>query len=149
MLTWSSIFAIVGCALAYLATRWGLFKPLFISLITMGIVVAMPATGFSEVLFAVSVFGFMTLWTFIDVYQSAMLSHMDRAGSLVALLPSVQGFGQFIGPYLAAWVLTDQLKYREMFLVSGSMAFIALALYVLVSLFVRKREPAAVAVDGE
>jgi predicted MFS family arabinose efflux permease len=149
VLTWSSIFAIVGCALAYLATRWGLFKPLFISLITMGIVVAMPATGFSEVLFAVSVFGFMTLWTFIDVYQSAMLSHMDRAGSLVALLPSVQGFGQFIGPYLAAWVLTDQLKYREMFLVSGSMAFIALALYVLVSLFVRKREPAAVAVDGE
>ncbi|MCP4898511.1 MAG: hypothetical protein GY906_16170, partial [bacterium] len=44
--------------------------------------------------------------------------------------------------------LTDQLKYREMFLVSGSMAFIALALYVVVSLFVRKREPAAVAVDG-
>jgi len=148
VLTWSSICAIVGCALAYLATRWGLFKPLFISLITMGIVVAMPATGISDVLLAVSLFGFMTLWTFIDVYQSAMLSHMDRAGSLVALLPSVQGFGQFIGPYLAAWVLTDQLKYREMFLVSGSMAFIALALYVVVSLFVRKREPAAVAVDG-
>ena len=148
VLTWSSICAIVGCALAYLATRWGLFKPLFISLITMGIVVAMPATGINDVLFAVSIFGFMTLWTFIDVYQSAMLSHMDRAGSLVALLPSVQGFGSFIGPYLAAWVLTDQLRYREMFLVSGSMAIIALALYVLVSLFVRKSEPVAVAVDA-
>jgi MFS family permease len=73
---------------------------------------------------------------------------MDRAGSLVALLPSVQGFGNFIGPYLAAWVLTDQLKYREMFLVSGSMAFIALALYVVVSLFVRNREPVAVAADA-
>jgi hypothetical protein len=35
-----------------------------------------------------------------------------------------------------------------MFLVSGSMAFIALALYVLVSLFVRKREPVAVAGDA-
>jgi predicted MFS family arabinose efflux permease len=114
----------------------------------MGIIVAMPATGLNDVLFAISIFGFMTLWTFIDVYQSAMLSHMDRAGSLVALLPSVQGFGNFIGPYLAAWVLTDQLRYREMFLVSGSMAFIALALYVLVSLFVRRREPEAVAVDG-
>jgi predicted MFS family arabinose efflux permease len=147
VLTWSSVFAIVGCALAYLATRWGLFKPLFISLITMGIIVAMPATGLDDVLFAISIFGFMTLWTFIDVYQSAMLSHMDRVGSMVALLPSVQGFGNFIGPYLAAWVLTDQLKYREMFLVSGSMAFIALALYVVVSLFVRKREPEAVAVD--
>jgi predicted MFS family arabinose efflux permease len=147
-LTWSSIFAIVGCALAYLATRWGLFKPLFVSLVTMGIVVAMPAAGITEILFAASIFGFMTLWTFIDVYQSAMLSHMDRAGSLVALLPAVQGFGQFIGPYLAAWVLTDQLRYREMFLVSGSMAFIALALYVLVSLFVRRREPEAVAVDA-
>ena len=148
VLTWSSICAIVGCALAYLATRWGLFKPLFISLITMGIVVAMPATGINDVLFAVSIVGFMTLWTFIDVYQSAMLSHMDRAGSMVALLPSVQGFGNFLGPYLAAWVLTDQLRYREMFLVSGSMAFIALALYVLVSLFVRKRVPGAVAADA-
>jgi len=67
---------------------------------------------------------------------------------MVALLPSVQGFGQFIGPYLAAWVLTDQLRYREMFLVSGSVAIIALALYVLVSLFVRKREPVAVAAEG-
>ena len=148
VLTWSSICAIVGCALAYLATRWGLFKPLFISLITMGIVVAMPATGINDVLFAVSIVGFMTLWTFIDVYQSAMLSHMDRAGSMVALLPSVQGFGNFLGPYLAAWVLTDQLRYREMFLVSGSMAIIALALYVLVSLFVRKRMPGAVAADA-
>ena len=148
VLTWSSICAILGCALAYLATRWGLFKPLFISLITMGIVVAMSATGINNLLFAVSIFGFMTLWTFIDVYQSAMLSHMDRAGSMVALLPGVQGFGNFLGPYLAAWVLTDQLRYREMFLVSGSMAFIALALYVLVSLFVRKRVPGAVAADA-
>jgi MFS family permease len=60
----------------------------------------------------------------------------------------VQGFGSFIGPYLAAWVLTDQLRYKEMFLVSGSMAIIALALYVLVSLFVRKSEPVAVAADA-
>ena len=148
VLTWSSIFAIVGCALAYVASRWGLFKPLFISLITMGIIVAMPAAGINNTVFTVSIFGFMTLWTFIDVFQSAMLSHMDRAGSMVALLPSVQGFGQFVGPYLAAWVLTDQLRYREMFLVSGSVAIIALALYVLVSLFVRKREPVAVAVEA-
>jgi len=148
VLTWSSICAILGCALAYLATRWGLFKPLFISLIIMGVTVAMPAAGITDVLFAVSIFGFMTLWTFIDVYQSAMISHMDRGGSLVALMPAVQGFGQFIGPFLAAWVLTDQLRYREMFLVSGSMAFIALALYVLVSLYVRKRGPIAVAGDA-
>ncbi len=148
VLTWSSICAIVGCALAYLATRFGLFKPLFISLITMGIVVAMPATGMNDIIFAVSIFGFMTLWTFIDVYQSAMLSHMDRAGSMVALLPGVQGFGQFIGPYLAAWVLTDQLRYSEMFLVSGSMSIVALALYTLVSLFVRKRQPVTGAVEA-
>ncbi len=50
----------------------------------------------------------MTLWTFADVYQSAMMAHMDRKGSLVALLPSVQGFRQFIGPNLSASVLGAQ-----------------------------------------
>ena len=48
--------------------------------------------GINDVNLAVSLFGFMTRWTFVDVYQSAMVAHMDRSGSLVALLPSVQGF---------------------------------------------------------
>ena len=107
LLTWSSIFAVVGCVLAYLCTRFGLFKPLFVSLLAMAAIVIMLSSGITDINILVSLFSFMTLWTFVDVYQSAMLSHMDRRGSLVALLPSVQGFRQFIGPNIAASIVAE------------------------------------------
>ena len=142
VLTWSSVFAVVGCLLALLCTRFGLFKPLFISLLAMALVVMMLYSGITDWKFMVSMFSFMTLWTFVDVYQSAMLAHMDRRGSLVALLPAVQGFGQFIGPNVAASVLGLGLGYGSMFLVSGSMALVALGIYIGVSLYMhRRRQP--------
>jgi predicted MFS family arabinose efflux permease len=139
VLTWSSIFAIVGCVIAYVSTRFGLFKPLFVSLFAMSAIVIMLGTGINNTNIVVSLFGFMTLWTFVDVYQSAMISHMDRKGTFVALLPSVQGFGQFVGPNIAASVLGASLNYDKMFVVSGSMALVAMVLYMVVSLYVRRR----------
>ena len=130
LLTWSSIFAIVGCVIAFLATRFGLFKPLFISLATMAAIVIMLSAGINDINILVSLFSFMTLWTFVDVYQSAMMAHMDRKGSMVALLPSVQGFGQFIGPNISASILGAGLGYSTMFVVSGSMALVAMVLYM-------------------
>jgi len=140
ILTWSSIFAVVGCVLAYFCTRFGLFKPLFISLFAMAAIVIMLSGGITDINILVSLFSFMTLWTFVDVYQSAMLSHMDRKGSLVALLPSVQGFGQFIGPNISASVLGAGLGYSTMFVVSGSMAFVAMFLYMGIFIFMHTRQ---------
>jgi len=140
VLTWSSIFAIVGCVIALLCTRFGLFKPLFVSLVAMAACVIMLSSGITNMSFMVSLFSFMTLWTFVDVYQSAMLAHMDRRGSLVALLPSVQGFGQFIGPNVSASVLGLGFGYGTMFMVSGSMALVALFIYMGVSAYMHRRK---------
>ena len=68
-----------------------------------------------------------------------MLSHMDRRGSLVALLPGVQGFGQFIGPNISASILGAGLGYSTMFVVSGSMALVAMFLYVGVFIYMHTR----------
>ncbi len=141
VLTWSSIFAIVGCVLAYFSTRFGLFKPLFVALILMAATVFMASTGITNTNIVISLFGFMTLWTFADVYQSAMMAHMDRSGALVALLPAVQGFGQFLGPNMAASVLDAGLGYSSMFIVSGSMALVALALYMGVLFYMHRNKP--------
>jgi predicted MFS family arabinose efflux permease len=141
LLTWSSIFAIVGCVLAFLCTRFGLFKPLWVSLFAMAAIVIMLSSGITDINILVSLFSFMTLWTFIDVYQSAMLGHMDRSGSLVALLPSVQGFGQFIGPNISASILGAGLGYSTMFTVSGSMALVAMFLYVGIYMYMHRRKP--------
>ena len=89
----------------------------------------------------VSLFGFMTLWTFVDVYQSAMMAHMDRKGSLVALLPSIQGFGQFIGPNVSASILGFGLGYSTLFMVSGSFALVALFLYFGIFVYMHRRQP--------
>ena len=141
LLTWSSIFAIVGCVIAYFCTRFGLFKPLFVSLMAMAAIVIMLSRGITEINILVSLFSFMTLWTFVDVYQSAMLSHMDRRGSMVALLPAVQGFGQFIGPNIAASIVGAGLGYGTMFVVSGSMALVAMVLYIGVFFYMHHRQP--------
>lgn len=141
LLTWSSIFAIVGCVLAFFSTRFGLFKPLFISLLAMAAIVMMLSGGITDINILVSLFSFMTLWTFVDVYQSAMMAHMDRSGSLVALLPSVQGFGQFVGPNIAASIVGAGMGYSTMFLVSGSMALIAMVLYMGVFIYMHSRKP--------
>jgi predicted MFS family arabinose efflux permease len=143
VLTWSSLFAIVGCILAYFAHRFGLFRPLFVSLFAMFAIVVMLSAGISNFNIVVSMFSFMTLWTFVDVYQSAMMAHMDRSGSLVALLPSVQGFGQFVGPNVAASALGEELAYGRVFIISGSMALVAMALYMYVFITMHKRGRAA------
>jgi predicted MFS family arabinose efflux permease len=141
LLTWSSIFAIVGCVLAFLCTRFGLFKPLFVSLLAMAAIVMMLSNGITDINILISLFSFMTLWTFVDVYQSAMLSHMDRSGSMVALLPSVQGFGQFIGPNISASIVGAGMGYSFMFMVSGSMALVAMVIYIGVFFYMHKRQP--------
>ena len=141
VLTWASFLGIAGCLIAYLCTRYGLFKPLFLSLITMAVIVAMLAIGINDINLAVSLFGFMTLWTFVDVYQSAMIAHMDRSGSLVALLPSVQGFGQFVGPNIAASIVGAGMGYPIMFIVSGSMALVAMFLYMGIFIYMHRRKP--------
>ena len=107
----------------------------------MAFIVIMLSGGITDVNIVVSLFSFMTLWNFVDIYQSAMLSHMDRQGSLVALLPGVQGFGQFIGPNVAASVLGAGMGYSAVFVVSGSMALVAMCLYFCVFIFMHRRQP--------
>lgn len=138
VLTWSSFLGIAGCAIAFYATRFGLFRPLILSLAALVGIVVMLSAGVNDANIVISLFGFMTIWTFADVYQSSILAHMDRSGSLVALIPSVQGFGQFIGPNIAASIVGAGLGYGLMFAVSAGMAAVALALYIGIAAYIRK-----------
>ena len=142
LVTWSAMFALVGCGIALLCTRFGLFKPLFVSLFAMWAIVIMLSGGITDINVMVSLFSFTAMWTFVDVYQSAMMAHMDRSGSLIALIPSVQGFGNFVGPNVAASVLGAGMGYNTMFIVCSSMALIAMLIYVGVFIYMHKRQSA-------
>jgi len=139
LLTWSSFLALAGCVLALICSRFGLFRPLFAALITMAVLVGMLSGGITYTNLMVSLFAFMAMWTFVDVFQSAMMGHMDRSGSLVALLPAVQGFGQFLGPNIAASIIGAGLGYSIMFLVSGSMTLVAMVLYAGIYIYMHRR----------
>ena len=141
VLTTGAVFALVGCGLAMMFTRFGLFRPLFVSLLVMASVVVMLTGGINDTNFMVSLFAFNTMWTFVDVYQEAMMSHMDRTGSFLALIPAVQGFGNGVGPNLAASVLAAGMGYSVVFLVSAAMALIAMFIYIGVSIYMHKRRP--------
>ena len=143
--TWTivSLLGLVGCVIAFLCTRFGLYKPLFVGLITMSVVVALPSTGFTNTTVFISLFGVMVLWTFGDVFQSGMISHMDRSGSMVALVPAVQGLGQSIGPWIASVILDYELGYGVLFVVSSCMPLIAMLLYVGIFLYTRKKNVAS------
>jgi len=142
LVTWSAMFALVGCGIALICQRFGLFKPLFVSLFAMWAIVIMLSGGITDINVMVSLFSFTALWTFVDVYQSAMMAHMDRGGSLVALMPSVQGFGQFVGPNVAASVLGAGMGYSVMFMICSSMALIAMFLYIGVFFHMNRRRSA-------
>ena len=144
LLTWASFWALAGCLLALLCTRFGLFRPLFVALISMAVLVGMLATGINNINLTISVFAFLALWTFVDIFQSSMMGYMDRTGSLVALLPSVQGFGQFVGPNIAASIIGAGLGYGTMFLVSGSMALVAMVIYGGIFFYMHTRKSARV-----
>jgi predicted MFS family arabinose efflux permease len=149
LLTWASFFALVGCLLALVCARFGLFRPLFVALLSMAVLVGMLSGGITNINLAVSVFAFMALWTFVDVYQSSMMGYMDRSGSLVALLPSVQGFGQFVGPNIAASIIGAGLGYSTMFLVSGSMALVAMVIYGGIFFYMHTRKSASIKGETE
>jgi predicted MFS family arabinose efflux permease len=144
LLTWASFWALAGCLLALLCARFGLFRPLFVALLSMAVLVGMLSTGINKVNLTISVFAFLALWTFVDVYQSSMMGYMDRNGSLVALLPSVQGFGQFVGPNIAASIIGAGLGYDTMFIVSGSMALVAMVIYGGIFFYMHGRKKAQV-----
>jgi len=144
LLTWASFWALAGCLLALLCARFGLFRPLFVALLSMAVLVGMLSTGINTTNLTISVFAFLALWTFVDVFQSSMMGYMDRSGSLVALLPSVQGFGQFVGPNIAASIIGAGLGYGTMFLVSGSMALVAMVIYGGIFFYMHRRKSAMV-----
>jgi predicted MFS family arabinose efflux permease len=139
----TGFLGVLGCGIAFLCTRFGLFKPLFAGLIAMSMSVIMLSGGITNTNLAVSLFGFMTFWTFVDVFQSAMISNMDRSGAMVALMPAVEGFGQFIGPHMGATILEREMGYGVLFKASGSMTVFAMLLYFGVFLYMHRNKRAS------
>jgi predicted MFS family arabinose efflux permease len=99
VLVYTSIFSVIGCACATgISNRFGLARPLLVTLLVQAGIVVMLAGGIGNINVMISMFAFNFCWIFVDVYQSATIANVDHSGRFAALLPGAQGLGQIIGP---------------------------------------------------
>jgi len=143
MLVYTSVFSVIGCFFAVLlSNRYGLARPLLVSLVIHAGIVLMLIFGITNATVAISMFAFNTLWIFIDVYQASTIANVDRSGRYVALIPAAQGLGNALGPYLAAGVLSMAFGYNGVFLLCGAASIVAMFIYLYMYLRLKKTIPA-------
>jgi len=143
VLTWASFLSLLGCLFAtILSNRFGLARPLLVTLVIHSLIVVMLANGITDTKFIVSVFMFNFLWIFVDVYQMSTVANVDHSGRFAALMPAAQGLGQIIGPNLAASILAAGLGYRGVFIMCASATMTGMLIYAFMYLRLRKTIPA-------
>ncbi len=143
VLVWASFFSIAGCLTAtVISNRFGLARPLLVTLVIHALIVWMLVLGIDNRTFTISVFMFNYLWIFIDVYQMSTIANVDPAGRYAALMPGAQGLGQILGPNIAATLLAYNLGYNAVFIMCGVASLVAMLIYLYMYLMLRRRIPA-------
>mgnify|MGYP001811669189 FL=1 len=143
LLVYTSFFSIVGCLVAtVISNRFGLARPLLMTLVLQAIIVGMLAGGINNTNILISMFSFNFLWIFVDVYQMSTVANVDHSGRFAALLPGAQGLGQILGPNLAASILAAGLGYQGVFIMCALASLTGMLIYLFMYLRLRKTIPA-------
>jgi len=142
LLTWVSFGSLVGCLVATLISdRFGLAKPLLITLVIMALIVGILFDEINHRNLMISLICFNLLWIFIDVYQMSTVAVIDKSGRFASMLPAVQGLGQIVGPNIAASMLGAGLGYNNVFLMCSAAAIIGMLIYLMMYIFLRRTVP--------
>ena len=142
VLTWSSLCSLIGCLFAtVLSNRFGLLRPLLVTLLCQSSIVGMLASGITNTNILVSVFSFNCLWIFIDVYQMSTIAKFDKTGRYSSLMPGAQGLGQIVGPNLAALILGFDFGYQAVFIMCSVASIIAFLIYLFVFFKFKSSKP--------
>ncbi len=143
ILVWSSLASLIGCLFAtLLSNRFGLARPLLVTLILQSCIVVMLAGGISNVNITISIFMFNCFWIFIDVYQMATIANVDHSGRFASLMPGAQGLGQIIGPNIAASIIGMGLGYPGVFFMCACASLTGMLIYLGMYLKLRRTIPA-------
>jgi predicted MFS family arabinose efflux permease len=143
LLVYTSVFSVIGCACAtVISNRFGLARPLLVTLVFQAIIVVMLADGINNTNVMISMFAFNFCWIFVDVYQSATIANVDHSGRFAALMPGAQGLGQIIGPNLAATILATGLGYGSIFVMCAIASLIAFVIYLFMYVRLKRIIPA-------
>ena len=143
LLVYTSFFSIVGCLVAtVISNRFGLARPLLMTLVLQAIIVGMLAGGINNTNILISMFSFNFLWIFVDVYQMSTVANVDHSGRFAALMPGAQGLGQILGPNIAASILAAGLGYQGVFIMCALASLTGMLIYLFMYLRLRRTIPA-------
>lgn len=143
ILVYTSFFSIIGCLFAvFLSNRYGLSRPLLVTLVFQAAIVAMLIFGITNTTVMISIFCFNFCWIFVDIYQAAVISNIDRSGRFLSLMPAAQGLGNGIGPSAAASVLAFGGGYNGIFILCAAASIVAMLVYLYMYLKLKKMIPA-------
>jgi predicted MFS family arabinose efflux permease len=143
MLWVSSVFSVIGCLFAVLlSNRYGLARPLLVTLVFQAGIVVMLTFGITNATVAISMFFFNFCWIFVDIYQAATIANVDRSGRFPAMIPAAQGLGNFLGPNIAASVLAWNFGYNGVFIMCAMASIAAMLVYLYMYLMLKKSIPA-------
>lgn len=143
MLWISSVFSVIGCLFAVLlSNRFGLARPLLVTLVFQASIVVMLVFGITNFTVAFSMYFFNFCWIFVDIYQSATIANVDHSGRFPAMIPAAQGLGNFLGPNIAASVLAWNFGYNGVFIMCASASIAAMLVYLYMYLMLKKTIPA-------
>ena len=143
VLVWTSFCSLIGCLFAtIISNRFGLARPLLITLVIQAGVVGMLAAGINNTNILISVFSFNFLWIFIDVYQMSTIANVDHSGRFAALMPGAQGLGQIIGPNIAASILAAGMGYNGVFIMCAIASLVGMSIYLFMYMRLRAAIPA-------
>ncbi len=144
MLWVSSVFSVIGCLFAVvLSNRYGLARPLLVTLVFQAVIVVMLVTGINNVNVAISMFMFNFCWIFVDIYQAATIANVDRSGRFPALDSGRPGAWKFSRPQsggFGPWHLG--LGYNGVFILCGAASIIAMLVYLYMYVTLKKEIPA-------
>lgn len=142
VLVWSSFLSLLGCLFATLVSdRFGLARPLLVTLVIHSVIVGMLAGGINNVNILVSVFMFNFLWIFVDVYQMSTIANVDHSGRFASLIPGAQGLGQILGPNIAATILATGVGYGSVFVMCSMATMSGMLIYAYMYLRLRQTIP--------
>ena len=143
MLWISSVFSVIGCLFAVLlSNRYGLARPLLVTLVFQAAIVIMLVFGITNFTVAFSMFFFNFCWIFVDIYQAATIANVDHSGRFPAMIPAAQGLGNFLGPNIAASVLAWNFGYNGVFIMCAMASIAAMLVYLYMYLRLKKTIPA-------
>ncbi len=143
VLVWTSFCSIIGCLFAtVISNRFGLARPLLVTLVLQAIIVIMLAGGINNTNIVISMFSFNFLWIFVDVYQMSTVANVDHSGRFAALMPGAQGLGQILGPNIAASILAAGLGYGGIFVMCAIASLTGMSIYLFMYVRLKKTIPA-------